>query len=131
VDRSVDPSSAEPADGDVEREVASLERALLDPAVRADPARVAALLHPGFVEIGASGRRWDRAAIVAELARDPGDTAEPLRAVDLRAQRLAPDVVLVTYRSEGPGRSAWRSSVWVLDGPTWVLRHHQGTPVPG
>lgn len=39
-------------------EVERLERALLDPSVRADPGRVAALLHPEFVEFGASGTVW-------------------------------------------------------------------------
>ncbi|MFI8951967.1 DEAD/DEAH box helicase family protein [Streptomyces sp. NPDC053750] len=35
------------------------EMELLDPEVRASPARVLELLDPEFTEIGASGRRWD------------------------------------------------------------------------
>src|SRR4051794_30674438 len=40
------------------------ELALLDPAVRRDPARVRAVLHPEFTEFGASGRVWNRSSIV-------------------------------------------------------------------
>ena len=47
-----------------------LEQRLLDPAVRARPDLVAALLHPDFLEYGASGRVWDRAAVVAAPSRE-------------------------------------------------------------
>jgi hypothetical protein len=113
--------------------VVALELALLDPAVRADPGRVAALLHPEFVEVGASGRRWQRDPIVERLA---GEAPQPLRAADVAATRLGLDAVLVTYRVDRAGRASWRSSVWVRVGGEWVMRYHQGTlvdadPVPG
>jgi hypothetical protein len=41
--------------------VIAAERALLDPAVRANPDAVSALLEEEFVEFGASGTIWDRA----------------------------------------------------------------------
>lgn len=52
-------------------EVVRLEQVPLDPAVRAERDRVAALLHPDFVEHGASGRVWDRDAVVEALPADP------------------------------------------------------------
>ena len=52
-------------------EVVRRERQLLDPAVRARADQVETLLHPDFVEYGASGRVWDRAAIIAALVADP------------------------------------------------------------
>lgn len=107
-------------------DVVRREQLLLDPAVRADPAAVERLLHRDFHEVGVSGREWDRAAIVAALAADPGVTGT---ASDLVPTRLADDVVLLTYRS---GDGARRSSVWVRDPDAgWVLRFHQGTPPPG
>lgn len=112
-----------PADPDLEQVVAR-ELRLLDPEVRADVPAVTALLHPDFEEYGASGRVWDRASIVAALSGDPGVSGT---ADDVRATRLADEVVLVTYRVAGE-RTTLRSSVWVLDGGEWRIRFHQGTP---
>lgn len=84
--------------------VVHLEQVLLDPEVRADGDRVAALLHPDFVEHGASGRIWDRDGVVEALPVDPVVVGE---AGDFAPVRLAEDVVLL-----------------------WLLRFHQGTLVP-
>lgn len=104
-------------------EVTQRELALLTDLVRADASRAAQLLHPSVTEIGASGRAWTREQILAAIAPVPG-----LEASDLVADLLAPDVVLVRYRTDGPDGPALRSSVWVREGGTWLLRHHQGTP---
>ncbi|RFU21231.1 nuclear transport factor 2 family protein [Geodermatophilus marinus] len=114
--------------GDDLAAVVELERLLLRPDTRADPDRVAALLHPEFREFGASGRVWDGEAIVRALGADPEvrGTAEAFEVV-----RLAEDVVLLTYRVTGH-RGSLRSSLWVRDGAAgWRLRFHQGTPAPG
>jgi hypothetical protein len=105
-------------------EVIRQERRLLDPDVRRSRDVVDALLHADFVEFGASGRVWHRAAIVAALAADPQVIGE---AVDFEATALGDDVVLVTYRIIGAGGSL-RSSVWMREaGHGWRLRFHQGT----
>jgi ribonuclease HI len=44
-----------------------LRRQLLASGARADCARPERLLDPDFVEIGASGRRWSRQEMIAEL----------------------------------------------------------------
>jgi ribonuclease HI len=107
-------------------EVVHRERQLLNPVVRADFDRVQELLHPDFVEYGASGRSWDRAAIIAALVAEPDVSGE---AVDFSAAALATTVVLVTYRIDGIAGSL-RSSVWVHDPPSgWRLRFHQGTRI--
>jgi hypothetical protein len=112
-------------DGDGElREVVRRERQLLDPASRANSDLVGRLIHPDFVEHGASGRVWDRNSIIAALAADPAVAGE---ASDFEAARLAEDVVLVTFRIGGE-RGSLRSSVWVHDPEAgWRLRFHQGT----
>lgn len=108
-------------------EVVRRERELLDPARRAAPDRVRALLHPDFVEHGASGRVLDRAAVIAALSADPQVAGE---GTDFTPVPLAPDVVLLTYRIAGPAGSL-RSSVWTRDSAGgWRLRFHQGTRVP-
>ena len=104
--------------------VVERELALLEPTVRADPARVRALLHADFTEFGASGCVWDRMSIGEVTSR----VAEPITATDMAAQRLGPDAVLLTYRSHAGERHALRSSTWIrLDGE-WLLLFHQGTP---
>ena len=100
------------------------EQEFLDPAVRGRPDLVEVLLHPDFVEFGASGRVWDRTEVVEELAERPQVSGQ---ATDFFPTRLSADVVLVTYRISGDS-SSLRSSVWVNDATTgWRLRFHQGT----
>jgi hypothetical protein len=106
------------------QQVVDRELALLDPAVRADADRVRSLLHADFVEYGVSGRVWDRAAITSATSGSP----DPITAAGMRARRLGPDAVLLTYRSESSGRRALRSSTWIRDPRAgWVLLFHQGT----
>jgi hypothetical protein len=108
----------------------AFELALARRDASAVPGGLADLIDDEFEEVGASGRRWDREAIVALLAvSSPADVA-----IDVfDATRLSRTVVLVTYRSiardpDTPARQAWRSSVWVRRGDRWRLRFHQGTP---
>lgn len=103
-------------------DVVALERALLSAEVRSDPDAVAALLDPGWTEHGASGRRWSRAEMLA--------TISPLGDADLEVlsvEPLAPDVVLLLWRSRTDAGSALRSSVWVRHDGRWRQRFHQGT----
>lgn len=110
------------------REVRAAELALLDGAVRRDPARVRALLHPDFAEIGRSGRRWTRdetiAALAAEESRVTPDTDE------WEFTELSPTLVLVTYRVSSASGQSRHSSLWEVGGATPVIRFHQGTVVP-
>ena len=109
--------------------VAALELALLDPRVRRAPDVVEALLDPDFVEVGASGRRFDASATTAALAvEEPPE--QPLRAQSLEAAWVGDGVVLVTYAVLGGGRTSLRSSIWRLRRGEWRLRYHQGTPAP-
>jgi ribonuclease HI len=104
--------------------VVALERRLLEPAARADRAAVDRLLHAEFREVGASGVLWERAAIIAALAAEPGVPAELPAAVD--AREVSGGVVLLTYAIAG----SLRSSLWVRGGPDgWQVLFHQGTPV--
>jgi len=113
----------EAQDGD-EQQVVERELALLDPAVRRDPHRVRALLHPDFTEYGASGRIWDRDSIAAVTS----GTVERIAVTEFRPVRLGPDAILLTFRTDDAGRRALRSSVWVRDPEAgWLLRFHQGT----
>ena len=110
-------------------EVVKLELRLLDPCIRARPDEIDRFLHEEFTEIGASGRRWDRASTIALLATDPGSAPE---VSDLVARSLADDVVLVTYLAKhaaDEGTTSFRSSLWVKTNDAWKVLFHQGTPV--
>jgi hypothetical protein len=107
----------------------ALELALARRDGTAIPGGLAALIDDEFAEIGASGRRWDRTAILDLLGRVPD---EEVTIEGFAAAPLGADAVLVTYRSVArapglPARSAWRSSVWVRRGGDWRIRFHQGT----
>jgi hypothetical protein len=118
------PAPERPTEADLQ-EVVRRELALLEPDVRADAERVLALLHPEFLEHGASGRVWDRESITAVTS----GTEVAIEATDLQTRYLGADAVLVTYRSREPGREALRSSVWLRDPESgWLLLFHQGTP---
>jgi hypothetical protein len=107
-----------------------LELQLLDPEVRRNRARVAALLAEDFEEFGSSGRVWSRAAILELLAAEEY-TAPTVE--NFRCSLLAKDVALVTYRTvctntqTGIQSAVLRSSAWVLMSKEWRMRFHQGT----
>jgi len=104
-----------------------LEESILDPAVRADPARLRALLTPEFMEFGASGRVFDRDGIIAVLAAEPTRVARQARGFKVRL--IAPGAALTTWRVQrDDGIETLRSSVWQqqADG-RWLMVFHQGT----
>ena len=95
--------------GDRERDdVVQKEMELLTAECRAEPERVLALLHPDFVEFGASGRAWDRAGIANALE---AEGAVDITAHDLDPVRLAEGVILLTYRTESATGASLRASL--------------------
>ncbi|MEV5611642.1 DUF4440 domain-containing protein [Streptomyces sp. NPDC052225] len=105
------------------------ELRLLDPAVRADDARVTALLDPEFFEFGASGRRWDRASVLEVTGAAPAADDRPVEVTEMAGAVLAPGVVHLTYHADHNGRRVRRSSLWRHDpGAGWRMYFHQGTP---
>lgn len=110
------------------------ELQLMAPAVRASRALAERLLDPEFVEVGASGRRWTREAMLAALPEMAGAAGGPQYVpVDMAGTELAPGLVHLTYETAIDGRRALRSSIWrKLDETTgWRMYYHQATPVPG
>ena len=108
----------------------SLEEALLDPAVRSDSKRVAALLAEEFQEFGSSGTVWSRQAIIESLATEEYRT---ITLEDFKCDWIADNVALVTYRSvrtdlqSSLKSKALRSSLWIEESGAWKMRFHQGT----
>jgi len=110
------------------------ERTLLDPDVRRDRARVAALLAEDFQEFGSSGAVWTRETILNLLQTE--DYAPP-EMEDFACHSIAEGIALVTYRTvrvdadSGVKALVLRSSIWIEKAGVWRVRFHQGTRVPG
>lgn len=105
-----------------------LEASLTDPEIRKTEERLEELLHPEFVEMGSSGRVYDRQLIIQAMSQDVGDAGVVMR--DFEVHDITEDAALVTYRSIGQaGDEARRSSVWVRVEGVWKLRFHQGTRI--
>jgi hypothetical protein len=114
-----------------------LEQALHRPEIRGSRDAVSALLAEDFREFGRSGTIYDKAIVVEALAQEAPAAHLPLPVIlDFAVQALAPNVVLVTYRSVHPShgddaeRAVLRSSIWQQVGGSWLMLFHQGTPVP-
>ncbi len=113
------------------RHLQELEQRLFQPEVRRSATELDRLLAEDFIEFGASGKIYDKRAIIDSLASEP-----PMRIslADFKAVMLAPEIVLVTYRAliesppGAPPTHSLRSSIWVRQDGAWRMRFHQGTP---
>ena len=107
-----------------------LEERLLQPDVRKSPDAVGELLADEFVEFGSSGRVFNKQQIIESLQHG---AEQQMFITEFRATRLAPGVMLVTYRvvglsaSEEKRISSLRSSIWKLLDGRWKMIFHQGT----
>ncbi|MEM9531649.1 MAG: DUF4440 domain-containing protein [Pseudomonadota bacterium] len=101
-----------------------LEERLLRPEVREDAQAAGELIASDFVEIGKSGKVYDRRQILNSMASEPLTAA--LTIENFETRELAPAVVLVTYRCQ----CTLRSSIWRQSGDRWQIVFHQGTPGP-
>ena len=106
-------------------EIRRAEIELLTSAVRRDPARLAELLHPEFVEVGRSGRLWSRDETIAALAHEP-DRDTPATS-EWAFQSVAPGFTLVTYVISRPEGDSRHSSLWTMRDGELQIRFHQGT----
>ena len=109
-------------------ELETLEMEVLSPGVRGDTTRMDVLLHDDFVEVGSSGRVYEKRMLIEMISNE--SPAEVLIR-DFALRELTADVALVTYRSVGQsGQEARRSSIWIREGERWRMAFHQGTRIP-
>jgi hypothetical protein len=110
-------------------EVLRLERELQTAECRRDRARVGALLAEDFMEVGVSGRVWDRASALALLGAESGDDAI-IGVHNLTGRVIGEGFVMACWESDRGVRRARRTSLWRRDPAGWRLAHHQGTLLP-
>jgi hypothetical protein len=83
-----------------------------------------------FWEVGASGRRYSRNYVLAELERraaNPPD--ETWESRDFYCLEIAPDNYLLTYTLAQGTRITRRSTIWRQTAEGWQILYHQGTVV--
>ena len=89
------------------------------------------MMHSGFWEIGASGRRYSREYILAELERrQQHPTEDPWETSGFHCRRLAPDLYLLTYTLiQNKIRKTRRTTLWQYTEVGWKILFHQGTMI--
>jgi hypothetical protein len=97
-------------------------------ATRAD---VEHMMAPEFREVGASGRRYDRAYVLGILEKRLENPLEDVwETSDFDCVALARDTYLVTYTLlQQKQRVTRRSSIWRRTEEGWKVVYHQGTVV--
>ena len=106
--------------------VCELELGLLTPENRQDAAFLHRVLHPDFIEFGASGRTWTCESIIADLISTTPEASIEVTA--MTARRIDTDTILITYHADRSGLRSLRSSIWVQHHANWTMLFHQGTP---
>ena len=93
---------------------------------RADFERMTA---PDFWEVGASGRRYTREAVLAELEhRYSAPYSDDLIAEGFACRRLSGEVYLLTYNLlQDKVRRTRRTTIWQRTADGWQIVFHQGT----
>jgi hypothetical protein len=89
------------------------------------------MMHEGFWEIGASGRRYSREFILDELERRrQHPTPDVWETTDFHCRKLAADIYLLTYTLiQDKIRKTRRSTLWQRTEVGWKIMFHQGTMV--
>jgi hypothetical protein len=84
-----------------------------------------------FWEVGASGRRYSREYVLAELEkRHQQPRADVWETSDFCCRRLAQDVYLLTYALlQDKARKTRRATIWQRTPAGWKIVYHQGTIV--
>jgi hypothetical protein len=84
-----------------------------------------------YWEIGASGRCYSRAGIVAHLARTPLVLADESgwRCTEHALRVLGDDTYLITYCLFQGNRVSRRATLWRRQKKQWQILYHQGTLV--
>jgi hypothetical protein len=84
-----------------------------------------------FWEVGASGRRYSREFVLAELERRfTAEHTDVWETRDFHCRKLADDIYLLTYTLlQNHERLTRRSTIWRKTPAGWKIVFHQGTVV--
>jgi ribonuclease HI len=107
----------------VQDELFELEQELLQPGTRHNAARLDALLHDDFMEVGKSGRLWTKETCIAALLAETDHPTTEITSFEVAPLDTTQTVMLARWTMPG----VRRSSIWVLTDSGWRMRYHQGT----
>ncbi len=119
-----------PMEMDLRSELLGLEERLNLSYTTRSSTELSALLADDFREFGSSGRIFDKASILRELAAQPDFR---IRVLEFEARPVATEAALATYRAEvhnprsGKVSFSLRSTFWVRRDGVWMALFHQGT----
>jgi hypothetical protein len=87
------------------------------------------MMHAGFWEIGASGRRYSREYVLAELEKRQQHPIHDIwETSEFHCSKLAPDLYLLTYTLiQNKIRKTRRTTLWQRTEVGWKIIFHQGT----
>jgi hypothetical protein len=123
--------STDPALSGILEELKSREPIFHRPEFGTTTAYYESMMHEGFWEIGASGRRYSREFVLAELERRrQHPTQDVWETSDFHCRKLAADIYLLTYTLiQDKIRKTRRSTFWQRTEVGWKIMFHQGTMV--
>lgn len=123
--------STDPALSGILEELKSREPIFHRPEFGTTRADYESMMHEGFWEIGASGRRYSREFVLAELERRrQHPTQDVWETSDFHCRKLAADIYLLTYTLiQDKIRKTRRSTLWQRTEVGWKIMFHQGTMV--
>lgn len=123
--------STDPALHGVLEELKSREPIFHRPEFGTTTADFENMMDAGFWEIGASGRRYSKEYVLAELEQRHQHPHEDVwQASEFYCRQLAPGVYLLTYTLiQNKIRATRRATIWRRTEVGWKIMFHQGTIV--
>ena len=110
--------------------IKALELELLQPGVRKSKKRLNELIADNFLEIGASGKQYNKNDTIRELTEE--DEIK-FSINNFNTINISPDTILVTYEVEKEilgsknKKHSTRTSIWKNIEGNWQIIFHQGT----
>ncbi len=110
--------------------IIKLEKSLFSASTRTSFDKLDSLICDDFIEVGASGIRFDKAHVLSRL---PTEAPPAIKATGFELIVLGPNSVQLLYRSvmnKADGSKpiySHRCSIWQQTKGQWQMRYHQGT----
>ncbi len=110
--------------------IKKLEKSLQVPDFRKNPVKLSHLIADEFIEIGKSGKVWNKSDLIEVLINE---TSTEITMTDFSLSPLSENLMLVIYtaiqstKDGSPDVKSKRSSIWKLFDNDWKIIFHQGT----
>lgn len=109
--------------------IIELEQKLHDPKARKNYDELAKILSDDFLEIGTSGRVYDKKLVISNLL---SEEEIKIDSFDFKLIQLSNNIIQLLYKTriqsiDGTFLASLRSSIWKFEDDRWQLLFHQGT----